>query len=196
MKLTKMAKKNSDIAQRAWSLMRLALLWRRKGGLFKRRLMIELRLVPKFLKGLGHTTTPHHDRLHYKERQLSFEKTPIFHVKMHRPASMRFLLPCISPEKVDFDYDFGINDEYDGVYGYDSGRKSYYSDDQEEEERGEEKECGYDGCDEIEESPYPLEQEGIDSKAEKFISKFYEQMKLQRQLSYLEYIEMLNRGAS
>ncbi|XP_022759674.1 uncharacterized protein LOC111306039 [Durio zibethinus] len=193
MKLTKMPKKNSDVAQRAWSLLRLALLWTRKGGVFKRRLMMELRLVPKFLKGLGHTTAPR-DQLHYKERELSFDETPIFHVKMHRPASMRFLLPCISPEEVDFDYDFGI-DEYNRIYGYDSGRKSYSTSSDEEEDQGEEKECGYEGCDE--KSPYPLEEEeGIDSKAEKFIAKFYEQMKLQRQVSYLEYTEMLNRGAS
>ncbi|XVF32860.1 hypothetical protein REPUB_Repub17cG0119100 [Reevesia pubescens] len=197
-----MPKKNNDVAQRAWSLLRLALLWTRKGGVFKRRLMMELRLLPKFLKGLGHytTATHRHDQInHYKERELSFDDTPIFHVKMHRPASMRFLLPCISPEEVDFDYDFGI-DEYDGVYGSydDSGRKSYSStsseDDQEEQGEGEEiKERGYEGCDEKEKSPpapaYPLEEEGIDSKAEKFIAKFYEQMKLQRQISYLEYTE-------
>ncbi|XVF72705.1 hypothetical protein PTKIN_Ptkin12aG0141800 [Pterospermum kingtungense] len=198
MKLTKMPKKKSDVAQRVWDLLRLALLWTRKGGVFKRRVMMELRLVPKFLKGLGHTTTPtpHYQISHYKERQLSFDETPIFHVKMHRPSSMRFLLPCISPEEVDFDYDFGV-DEYDGVYRYDSGRKSHSTSSEVEEEdqqedQGEE-ECGYEGCDE--KSPYPLEEEGIDSKAEKFIAKFYEQIKFQRQISYLEYTEMLNRGA-
>ncbi|WRX09818.1 Protein of unknown function DUF761 [Theobroma cacao] len=185
-----MPKKNSNVSQRAWSLLRLALLWTRKGGVFKRRLMMELRLVPKFLKGLGHTTAPR-DQIHYKERELSFDETPFFNVKMHRPSSMRFLLPCISAEAVDFDYDFGM-DEYDGVCGYESGRKSYSSS-SDEEEQGEE-ECGYEGCDE--KSPYSLEEEGIDSKAEKFIAKFYAQMKLQRQISYLEYTEMLNRGAS
>ncbi|XVE73398.1 hypothetical protein DITRI_Ditri11bG0114900 [Diplodiscus trichospermus] len=191
-----MPKKKSDVAERAWRLLRLALLWTRKGGVFKRRIMMDqLRLVPKFLKGLGHTTASRHDQIsHYKERELSFDETPILHVKMHRPASMRFLLPCISAEQVDFDYDFG-NDEYDGVYGYDSGRKSYStgSETEEEQEQGEEKECGYEGCDE--KSPYPLQEEGIDSKAEKFIANFYEQMKLQRQISYSEYTEMLNRGA-
>ncbi|XWS76625.1 hypothetical protein CRYUN_Cryun01aG0193000 [Craigia yunnanensis] len=192
MKLTKMPKKHSDVTQRAWSLLHLALLWTRKGGVFKRRLMMELRLVPKFLKGLGHTTAPRQDQIsHYKERELSFDETPIFHVKMHRLTSMRFLLPCISPEEVDFDYDFGI----DGVYRYDSGRKNYStgSEPEEEQEQGEEKECGYEGCDE--KSPYPLQEQGIDSKAEKYIAKFYEQMKFQRQTSYLEYTEMLNRGA-
>ncbi|XVF80646.1 hypothetical protein PTKIN_Ptkin15bG0090800 [Pterospermum kingtungense] len=191
MRLAKLPEKNSDIGRRAWNLLRLALLWTRKGGLFKRRLMMEIRLVPKFLKGLGHSTAPHrHDQIsHYKERELSFDETPICHFKMHRPASMRFLIPCISYEEVDFDYDFGI-DEYDRASGYDSGRKSY-STGSEKEEEGQEKECGYEGCDE--KSPYPLEEEGIDSKAEKFIAKFYEEMKLQRQISYTEYTEMLNR---
>ncbi|XWS31790.1 hypothetical protein CRYUN_Cryun23aG0106400 [Craigia yunnanensis] len=147
MKLTKMPKKKSDVAQKAWSLLRLALLWTRKGGVFKRRLKMELRLVPKFLKGLGHTTAPRDQISHYKERQLSFNETPIFHVKIRRPASIRFLLPCISPEEVDFDID-----EYDRVNRYDSGKKSYSigSEPEEEQEQGEgeEKECGYDGCDE------------------------------------------------
>ncbi|XP_056168695.1 uncharacterized protein LOC130138498 [Syzygium oleosum] len=34
------------------------------------------------------------------------------------------------------------------------------------------------------------------TRAEEFIAKIYEQMKLQRQISYLQYNEMLNRSAS
>ncbi|GMI85821.1 hypothetical protein like AT5G38700 [Hibiscus trionum] len=179
MKLSRMANKHSSIAERAWSFLRLALIWTRKSGVLKRR--------------LGHyTKAPPHDEIsYYNERQLSFDETPIFHVKMHRRSavgsSMRFLLPCISVEEVDFDYDFGVDDECGEVYGYDNGRKSDSTvlSDQlaaEEEQRvgSEEKGC----------------EEGIDSKAEKFIVQFYEQMKLQRQISYLEYTEMLNRGAS
>ncbi|KAG9131942.1 hypothetical protein Leryth_023252 [Lithospermum erythrorhizon] len=36
----------------------------------------------------------------------------------------------------------------------------------------------------------------IDLKAEKFIAAFYEQMKFQRQVSYLQYNEMLNRSVN
>ncbi|GMI66619.1 hypothetical protein like AT5G38700 [Hibiscus trionum] len=193
-----MPKKNNDAAaQRAWRLLRLVVLWTRKSGVFKRRLIMELRSVPKFLKGLGHTTaaaspTPP-PQIHFKERQLSFDETPIFHVKMHRPASMRFLLPCISPQEVDFDYDFGIDGD-DGVYGYDSGSKSI-STGAEKEEQGREKETEC-GNEKSPRNPLPVEEEGIDTKADKFIAQFYEQMKLQRQISYLEYTEMLNRGAS
>ncbi|GMI69459.1 hypothetical protein like AT5G38700 [Hibiscus trionum] len=196
MKLTKkMPKKNGDVARRAWGLLRLALLWARKGGVFKRRLMTELRLVPKFLKGLGHSTTAHargDRRLHYKERQFSFDETPIIDVKaVHRSASMRFLLPCISAEAVDFDRydDLGIDEYDDEIHRCGSSECS---------DIVEEEEWGYEGCDE--KSPrlyrFPAEEEGIDSKAEKFIAKFYEQMKLQTQSSDLEYREMLRRGAS
>ncbi|MBA0715144.1 hypothetical protein Golax_014066 [Gossypium laxum] len=185
MKVTK--KKSDAAAQRAWRLLRLFLLWTRKSGVLRRRLMMELRLVPKFLKGLGHTSPSPPGQIYFKERQLSFDETPIFHVKMHRPASMRFLLPCISPQDVDFDYDFGIDGE-DDVYGYDSGIKSH-SCEKQGEEQGNDKERKRSAC------TLPLEEEGIDSKADKFIANFYEQMKLQRQISYLEYTEMLNRGA-
>ncbi|KAK3194222.1 hypothetical protein Dsin_025532 [Dipteronia sinensis] len=150
----------------------MALLWTKKGGVLRRRLMMELRVVPKFIKNLQNSTS--RDQLHYGERELSFDKTPVFHVKMHRPASMRFLIPCITPQ-ADFDYDFDLdNDEYDQNYGY--GSESYLKNDEQEEE---------------EEESVAVEEEGIDSRAEKFIAKFYDQIKMQRQISYLEYNERL-----
>ncbi|KAL4366424.1 hypothetical protein GQ457_05G001780 [Hibiscus cannabinus] len=195
-----MPKKNVGVgrSRRAWNLLRLALLWARKSRLFKRRFMVELRLVPKFLKGLGHSTTSVHTRggdrrvlQYYKERQFSFDETPIIDVKaVHRSASVRFLLPCISAEAVDFDrYDHLSIENY-------SACSDIVGD---EEERGEDEEWGYEGCDEKSPCPYsfPAEEEGIDSKAEKFIAKFYEEMKLQsRQVSGFEDDEMLRRAAS
>lgn len=139
---------------------------------------MELRLVPRFLKNLGNSRR---DSIHYGEHELSFDETPIFHVKMHRPGSMRFKMPhipCINPE-VDFDYDF----ELGGGDGVAAG-------DEEEEARKsfllgvDEDDCGCDGAEEI------------DVKAEEFIAKFYAQMKLQRQISFLQYKEMQNRGTS
>lgn len=107
---------------------------------------MELRVVPKLIKNLKHSSSED-DRLHYGERELSFDKTPIFHVKMYRPTSMRYLIPCISPQ-VDFDY-----------------------------------------LEEEEEEAVALEEEGIDVRAEEFIDNFYKQIKLQRQISFLEYNE-------
>ncbi|KAJ4727767.1 Long cell-linked locus protein, putative, expressed [Melia azedarach] len=182
-----MPKKNSDVTQRAWNLLRLALLWARKGGVFKRRLMMELRLVPKFIKSLGRATP--RDQLHYGERELSFDKTPIFHVKMHRPASMRYLIPCITPQ-VDFDFDF---DDDDGVDGYDDGRQSFLKNGEDDDDHQEEEYIyGYEAVEE----KIPIEEQGIDLRAEEFIAKFYQQIKMQRQISYLEYNERLSSNAS
>ncbi|KAJ4838642.1 hypothetical protein Tsubulata_004235 [Turnera subulata] len=173
-----MPKKNSRVSHRAWHILRLALLWARKGGVFKRRLMMELRVVPKFLKGLGHTAS--RDQLRYGERELSFDKTPIFHVKMHRPNSMRFNIPCITPQ-VDFDYDF---DQVSECYDQDRAGRISFLKDAEDDDEGEE--YGYEvACEE--EKNIAEEEEGIDLRAEEFIAKFYEQMKLQRQISYLQY---------
>ncbi|KAK6941065.1 Protein of unknown function DUF761, plant [Dillenia turbinata] len=178
-----MAKKIKSIGRRAWNILRIALLWARKGGAFRRRIMMDLHLVPSYLKSLKH-----HDSLDwigYGERQLSFDDTPVIRVRMHRPASLRFKLPnipCINPP-VDFDYDFDVNDHDDFAYDKNKNtRKSSLKGGDEEEE--------YEVCEDVN----IVEDEGIDLKAEEFIAKFYEQMKLQRQISYLQYNEMLNRG--
>lgn len=156
--------------QRAWSLVRMALLWGRKGGIFKRWQMFELRnLLSKHLKALAHhNNDPYLSR--YGEKQLSFDETPIFNLKMPRPTSMRFLLPCIAAP-VDFDYDFELDghDDTDDVRSYDYCNASC----QEKCDREEEEE----------------EEKGVDVRAEEFIANFYQQMKLQRQISYLQYQE-------
>ncbi|KAL1225178.1 hypothetical protein V5N11_033586 [Cardamine amara subsp. amara] len=121
--------RRSAITHKAWSLVRMALLWGRKGGVFKRWPLFELRsLFSKHLKALTHLHLNNGDRYlsrYYGERQLSFDETPFINVKkkMHRPTlSMRFLLPCID-RPVDFDYDFEMDgqDYCDEVkpYGYD-----------------------------------------------------------------------------
>uniref|UniRef100_A0A5B7BJI4 Cotton fiber protein n=1 Tax=Davidia involucrata TaxID=16924 RepID=A0A5B7BJI4_DAVIN len=213
-----MPKKKSDVAGRAWNILRLALLWARKGGLlfnFKRRAaMMDLpRLLPgcRYLKSLllrRHSTDQRSAIGHYGERELSFDGTPIIHIKMHRPSSTRFRLPhlpCINNPQVDFDYDFDVDQDQDqdqniidqhhdttsNYYINDDGaRKSFLKGggDHEDEDHG----CN----DQDQMVPCDEEGIGIDIKAEEFIAKFYEQMKLQRQISYLQYSEMLNRGAS
>ncbi|KAE8727584.1 CTP synthase family protein isoform 1 [Hibiscus syriacus] len=76
---------------------------------------------------------------------------------------MRFLLPCISVEEVDFDDECG--EDYDSDHQLAEAEAAAAEEGQ--SEGSEEKGC----------------EEGIDSKAEKFIVQFYEQMKLQRQIS-------------
>ncbi|KAF8036796.1 hypothetical protein BT93_C2495 [Corymbia citriodora subsp. variegata] len=170
---------NSGISRRVWNLLQLALLRARRGGASKLHLHL---LVPS-------SSRPSAMRhILYGERELSFEKTPVVHVKMHRPGSMRFMLPCINP-RVDFDMEFDEEDGDGAFYGYDITKKGLFLG------KGDKEECYYDGDDygRIEREEEEL---GIDSRAEEFIAKFYEQMKLQRQMSYLQYNEMLNRSAS
>ncbi|ESQ37876.1 hypothetical protein EUTSA_v10029373mg [Eutrema salsugineum] len=165
----------SAITHKVWSLVRMALLWGRKGGVFKRWHLFELRnLFSKHLKALAHHNNGDRYLSRYGERQLSFDETPLFNVKKkvyHHPTSMRFLLPCIAPP-VEFEDDFGMDgqDYFDEVrsYGYDEScteKRDRTAKDDEEEEKG------------------------VDVRAEEFIAKFYEQIKLQRQISYLEYKE-------
>ncbi|CAH8336655.1 unnamed protein product [Eruca vesicaria subsp. sativa] len=165
-------KSRSVTTQRAWSLVRMALLWGRKGGIFKKWHMFELRnLVSKHLKALAHHTNSIDNGRYLGEKQLSFDETPIFNVKMHRPASMRFLLPCIAPP-VDFDCDFELDGEDDSddirSYGYYNGP------------------CN-EKCDCASQDDHEEEEKGVDARADEFIANFYEQMKLQRQISYLRY---------
>ncbi|XP_062176053.1 uncharacterized protein LOC133881107 [Alnus glutinosa] len=147
-----MAKKNYGVGRRAWKLLHLALLWARKGG-----------VVFLYVRGLSRRAA-RHDQIYYGERQLSFGKTPIFHVKMHRPAAAAAMpfhlpnIPCMSTPKADFDE------------GCDSGRRKSFLKGREEEE----------------EEKATYEEDEIDLRAEAFIVKFYEQIKLQRQISYLE----------
>lgn len=175
-----MSRKGLVKGRRAWDVVRLALLWARRGGAFRNRLVINMSLLHKGIKKLRHShhQTPQRGALVYGERELSFDDTPMIHVKMHRPSSLRFKMPhipCIKPH-VDFDYDFEFDD---GYYGYgaecdDGYRVAAMT----EEEAARPEEVNHEHSD-----------EEIDLKAEKFIAKFYEQMKLQRQISYLQYSE-------
>lgn len=181
---SRMQRKRSVVARRAWNILRLALLWARKGGIFKSRHLVDLRLLPKYIKSLRHTND-HYGALHYGEREFSFDDTPIFHVKMHRPASLRFKMPnipCIKPQ-VDFDFDFDNDYERDDeMYPDnhdDAPRKSFLNTEDE-----------YVSC-EVSEEISCTGDEAIDMKAEEFIAKFYDQIKLQRQISYLQYHETL-----
>ncbi|KAK4355629.1 hypothetical protein RND71_024600 [Anisodus tanguticus] len=176
-----MQKKKFVVARRACNVLRLALLWARKGGILKNRLLMNLHLLPKYIKSLRHTND--YGALHYGERALSFDDTPIIHVKMHRPASLRFKMPnipCIKPQ-VDFDFDndhcqcddemYHGNDDDVPMRSFMKGADDYYEEN------------------EIIAGP---SDEAIDMKAEEFIAKFYEQIKMQRQISYLQYHETID----
>ncbi|XP_073037997.1 uncharacterized protein [Primulina eburnea] len=131
---------------------RLALLWARKGGVFRDKLSIGLTIFyQRIISRIHHSQQQQQQQggaLIYGDRQFSFDESPMIYIKMHRPASsFRFKLPNISCVR----FDFESEEEHD--------------DDDDEEE------------------------EGIDLKAEEFIAKFREQMRLQRQMSCLHYLQ-------
>ncbi|CAI9761487.1 unnamed protein product [Fraxinus pennsylvanica] len=135
-----MQKKGSKSGHRAWHTLRLALLWARKGGILRNKFALSLSLLQKGVRSPRHPNGG--GALIYGERELSFDQTPIIHVKMHRPSSLRFKMPhipCINPH-VDFDYDFELNDDQDRIYYNDVPRKSFlkgvedYNDDQEDDD--------------------------------------------------------------
>ncbi|KAL8527265.1 hypothetical protein ACS0TY_005223 [Phlomoides rotata] len=102
--------KSSVIGRRAWRLLRMARLWARKGG---------LRVAVVLMRKLGDSNESRR-ALVYGDREFSFDDTPIVRVKMHRPSSssalLRFKIPCIEPPLVDFDCDFGGDEEDSGMW--------------------------------------------------------------------------------
>ncbi|KAI4304517.1 hypothetical protein MLD38_040013 [Melastoma candidum] len=137
---------------KAWDVLRLALRWARKGRMFRRRILGDLHALPWLLRSINRPANQ--DLLFYGERELSFEKTPVVRVRMHRPLCVGF--PCINLRPNSFDHDFGRDSpDYHERLGNVAG-----------EEEGE----GW-----------------VDARAEEFIARFYEQMRLQRQISHLEY---------
>ncbi|KAJ6810347.1 uncharacterized protein M6B38_159010 [Iris pallida] len=180
-----MVQKKATAASRAWGVLRLALLWARKGGALRRwRLMLGLRVALKSLPGAGGGGAGV-ERVRYMERELSFDETPTFGFRMSRPASLRFpKIPCMRTPSVDLD-------EEDWIF-YEGERECKFFEGQERDDHDHDDESGSEGSEEVEEE----EGEGIDSKAEKFIANFYEQMKLQRQVSLIQFNDMLQRGAN
>jgi hypothetical protein len=203
------ARNKPSFGTRAWRLLRLAVLWARKGGAAH-----SLRLL-RTLRRHG----ARGDRLrHGGEREYSIDETPAFRFRTPSARVLR-LIPCIAPATpglcADDRYFFssaaaGEVDEAAGRYWYgDDPRSARHVEEEEEEDDDELSCCGDDeqllervvaeacrastagsvageGC----------EDAGVDVKAEEFIARFYAQMKLQRQISWLQYNEMMERSVS
>ncbi|KAF0910118.1 hypothetical protein E2562_001345 [Oryza meyeriana var. granulata] len=149
------------------------------------------------------------DRLRYGEREYSIEETPAFRFRTPSARVLR-LIPCIASAVPDTPGIYGDEDRYFfcrrdtepecSSIGY------YYNG--EPSECGDEDESFRDGvADEqllelsmLEASAAAAtegaggEDAGVDAKAEEFIAKFHAQMKLQRQISWLQYNEMMERS--
>ncbi|KAG6415243.1 hypothetical protein SASPL_122649 [Salvia splendens] len=157
-----MSKRTSLFTHRAWELLR-ALLCTRRGELCRNRAAITRSAFHKLFKKIGaYAARDSRTALLYGDHEISFQRTPVVHVRMHRaPAALRLKLPhipCVTPQ-VDHDWE----DEDDEVWCDPVRRNCLLK----EEEMSDESD------------------EGIDERAEEFITKFYEEMKQQRQISYV-----------
>ncbi|KAL1558322.1 hypothetical protein AAHA92_08805 [Salvia divinorum] len=153
-----MSKRTSVVAHRAWELLR-ALLCTRRGELCRNRAAITRSAFHKLFKNIAaYAARDSRTALLYGDHEVSFQSTPVVHVRMHRaPSALRLKLPCVTPQ-VD-------GDGEDEEMWCDRVRRDYWLKEAEEEEMSEESD------------------EGIDERAEEFITKFYEEMKQQRQIS-------------
>ena len=205
------AVKKPSFGTRAWRLLRLAVLWVRRGGAANSLRL--LRTLRRHGHGLGGGARG--DRLRYGEREFSIDETPAFRFRTPSARVLR-LIPCIAPAVPDTPGLYGDDHRYffrdaasraleeDGAaYGY-GGPESERGIDDEEEELS----CYCGGGDEEEElleravaescraSTAAEGDAGVDVKADEFIARFYAQMKLQRQISWLQYNEMMQRSVS
>ncbi|XP_039129934.1 uncharacterized protein LOC120266375 [Dioscorea cayenensis subsp. rotundata] len=178
--MTMKKKKTTTMRGRAWRLIRIALIWARKGGAFKQSLLLSLKLAFKNI------TNYHQKSIHYLEREFSFDETPSFRFKLHRPH-----FPCIGfPDDHDQDNDdavfffSGHDNNVNNSISYDHHKNDDDNGIKEEEQQEDNDD------DEVEQL------EGINSQAEEFIAKFYQEMKLQRQVSFIQYNDMLLRSIS
>lgn len=135
-----------------------------------------------YIKSLKSGRQRAEQQLHFGEREFSFQETPIIHFKT---PSARFLcFPCIAAPAADEDF-FMVHKQdrrsTSTTSGYSIGDGEVapeWLELDEKDVQGEE------------------ELEGIDRKAEQFIAKFYEQIKMQRQVSWIQYNDMLLKSVN
>ncbi|XP_048573522.1 uncharacterized protein LOC125553917 [Triticum urartu] len=192
---TPKATRRASIRGRAWRLLRLAALRARKGivvhGL-------------GLLKTLG--CSGRSDRLRYGEREFSIDETPAFRFRAPSALVLRFI-PCIAPAVPDTPDDYSGDryffcDPRERVAGsvgdgHGAGPSEYgveNLDDCAEEQLLQRAVMGASCADFGAVEQEDGEDAGVDVKAEEFIANFYSQMRMQRQISSLQYNEMMHRS--
>lgn len=208
-----MKMKKPSIGTRAWRLLRLAVLWARKGGAAH-----SLRLLRTLRRhGIGHGARG--DRLRYGEREYSIDETPAFRFRTPSARVLR-LIPCIAPHVPDTpglcygddryffsaalrkgeDEDADDAESYYGYGGADDHAAESVCDDEigcaDEEQLLERAMAEARRASTATNGEGAAEDAGVDVKAEEFIARFYAQIKLQRQISWLQYNEMMQRSVS
>ncbi|XP_062210982.1 uncharacterized protein LOC133912329 [Phragmites australis] len=199
------AAKKPSFGTRAWRMLRLAVLWARRGGAAQSLRL--LRTLRRHGHGFATLGGARGDRLRYGEREFSIDETPAFRFRTPSARVLR-LIPCIAPAVPDTPglygddrYFFCAARERDGdraAYCYGADRESECENDEEscaDEEQLLERAMA-EACRASTAAEEGGEDAGVDVKAEEFIARFYAQMKLQRQISWLQYNEMMERSIS
>jgi hypothetical protein len=222
-----MKKPSSSFGTRAWRLLRLAVLWARKGGAahtHSLRLLRTLRRHGHGLAGLGlglGGARGDRGRLRCGEREYSIDETPAFRFRTPSARVLR-LIPCIAPAVPDTPGLYGDDDhryffaaaaaremEEEGAgyccYGDDDPRSAHDVEEEELSSCGDDEQllervvaeaCRASAAGSVVAGDGSGEDAGVDVKAEEFIARFHAQMKLQRQISWLQYNEMMERSIS
>ncbi|XP_057800067.1 uncharacterized protein LOC131015657 [Salvia miltiorrhiza] len=158
-KAPKMSKKRTSVvAHRAWELLR-ALLCAGKGELCRNRVALTLDAFHKLVRKIvASTASEPRTALLYGDHEFSFQSSPVVRVGMRRaPSALRLKLPRIPC----------ITPQVDG------------------DEDGELMWCDRAHGDYFLKEAAEMSDEGIDERAEEFIARFYQEMKQQRQISYV-----------
>ncbi|GLJ50437.1 hypothetical protein SUGI_1074730 [Cryptomeria japonica] len=189
---------NHVVAKRLWNMLKVAIFMVRKGIVLKRKFVMDIHMMMKRGKVLGkslgslmfhhsHGKSHHYSTgLGIREYEFSCSNSPAFpSLSFHwgkKKHNFFPSIPCIQPHTAGEDecYSNAIvvsqcefftknNMDLKDLPGVDQSTRPL--------------------------SPFCCIEERVDREAEEFISRFYQQIQLQRQVSFVQYNEMLARGS-
>lgn len=196
---------NQAVTKRLWNIVKMAFLLLRKGSVLKRKLMVDIHLMMKRGKVLLGNLLLNHSLhslgrspmsgfgLNDYEFSCSNSPAPFSFHKHHSYFSSIARFSCIQPRALDEELDGKSNavvisqSEYFTKSNVDLSNLPVVL-------NGSRPLSPF--CRSKEELFADQADPQVDRQAEEFISKFYEQIRLQRQVSLLRYDEMLARGAT
>uniref|UniRef100_A0A0D6QRH8 DUF761 domain-containing protein n=1 Tax=Araucaria cunninghamii TaxID=56994 RepID=A0A0D6QRH8_ARACU len=182
------------IKRRLWNMLRIAVFMIRNGLLKRRHLQQELTKRGKvFTQNLRNlmfhgSSTPPSFALGLRDYEFSCSNSPAFAFTGHRYRHLNNYFSCIYPN-VDGSPTFAV--DYSKEYMTADTLQS--CDFPTVEDVGTHETYNFGNGEELDADD---DEEQVDKKSEEFIARFHKQIKFQRQMSLLQYDEMLARGAN